>query len=155
VHVRTAGHNKLMKTVMFLNAGWQEDADTLCYFEDESSRREIVLELFVNVMRKAGRTGEIRSASTEERNAGFCYFRWPLDRDGGNSRLLIWNSGLVNMSGCISSHWQVLDIVVKKLFKDRLHDLGREYLLLGNCLPIPAVAIRPPEALLGRWVMSA
>jgi len=41
------------------------------------------------------------------------------------------------MSGGISSHWQVLD-VVKKLFKDRLHD----QLLLGNCLPTPAGAIR-------------
>jgi hypothetical protein len=56
----------------------------------------------------------------------------------------------------MTSQLQVLDVVVKKPFKDRLRRLYGEWLLSGNCPLIPAGNIRrPSEELLGQWIKTA
>jgi hypothetical protein len=55
----------------------------------------------------------------------------------------------------MTSQLQVLDVAVKKPFKDQLCHLYGEWLLSGNCPPTPAGNIRrPSEALLGQWIKT-
>jgi hypothetical protein len=66
------------------------------------------------------------------------------------------NTDLVITAGGMTSQLQVLDVIVNKPFRDRLHCLYGEWLLSGNCPLTPAENIRrPSEALLGQWIKTA
>jgi hypothetical protein len=61
------------------------------------------------------------------------------------------NTDLVIIPGGMTSQLQVLDVVVKKPLKDRLHCLYEEWPLSGNCPLTAAGNIRRPyKALLGQ-----
>jgi hypothetical protein len=66
------------------------------------------------------------------------------------------NTDIVLIPGGMTSQLQVLDVVVKKLFKDHLQQLYSEWLFNGDHALTPAGRIKKPsETILCQWILMA